>query len=446
MSHSELRITQAESGGPLRGRGISCHAGQITVFRSFTDSGLRPVQQLFSPTAGGVAIFTATLDGEPFSPAMHLVIGFGPDFSDPTLKIWEYLRDAGVPAEHVPHLLETYNFPHSDGACTELPSNQARMLRIIGASYNSDKVLVLNDPFAPLSTEWRERMAEYIAVQAKSMRQIVIVTSLSARPQCWIGNELISRVQIEEQFNMTIGHGGVAEMNELIKQARTSVAARTSTASAFVTSAQHLTAIDHEPEGLPSRLDAAIDWVQKGLIGDRRWQPFHTAALAVAVACCFFVLQIWSSFTERPTEALRARASTEPPAGPPSPTVNEIPVSPPPPTAPQEANLPPVVVARTGPLDSYPQDIKKAVLDSLNDIFPASPVPVSEPPIQRAVQYQPATTTYPDPQTEEEGRNEEINAEAITSYSEQEWEARRSAMREHFLAAVRAAEEQQEPQ
>lgn len=436
-------------------RGIACHAGHITVFRSFTESGLRPFQQLFAKTApvGGGDLFRVTLDGRPLSPADYLVIGMEKDFSDPEQKLWEFMRDVGVPSEHLPHLLETYNLPHSDELCIGLQPGLARMVRLIGSSYQSEKVLVLNDPFAPLSTEWRERLAEFIAVQTKSMQQIVVVTALSTRPQCWIGNEAISRVQIEEQFNMTVGYGvPAAELRAMVEHVREGAAADRAqqTATRAGRPAGTLTAAAEAPEiqHWLERLADALERLKTSMIGNRRWQPFHSFALAFAVACCFFVLKLWSTNSDsggqRSVNYSERNTAAEPRSKPRKPVVEVLP-------EPNQARagatpvtaggsgfeMPPVTMVRSGVLDRYPADVRQAILNSINEKYPAAAPQqqaTAEPPVKRHRKRK-RTAEYPEAPVPADDRIEASGNEQAA-----EWESRRQAMREHFLAAIREAQ------
>lgn len=466
MRHLEMTIVQA-GGGSMRG-GITCRAGEVTVLRAFTESALRPFQQLFAAGTAGAskAIFEALADGRSIEPADLTVIGLGKDFTDSGQRLWEFMRHSGIPAEHVPHLLITYNFPHSEEFCVNLQPQFARVARILAASYQAEKILVLNDPFAPLSIEWRERLAEFIAIQASSMQQIVLVTSLSARPQCWIGNELITRIQIEESFNMTIGHGGsAAHLRNLVEQVRSAQASLPIRPAADLESRAGRR-VDRALTSLPDENDERPDWngwlllaekieqVKKLLIGSSQWGPFHSAALAFAVACCFFALKLWSSgppavkntapqpasaqLVQPKQKSKRARKPRGPAALPGN--------------ANADAALPPAPAKSA--LDFYPPEISHSILAALagsDQTTTAQTGQTAEIKEQRPLKKTKRRRRSTEKQHEhEQSASEENNSvvppeiiQPAAGGDLQEWELRRREQRERFLSAIRAGEQLQ---
>jgi hypothetical protein len=70
------------------------------------------------------------------------------------------------------------------------------------------KVFFLNDPFLEFPTHALELFADCWVRLAVKQQIVVIVTRLSERPECWIENDFIARIQLERPRQATIGYGG----------------------------------------------------------------------------------------------------------------------------------------------------------------------------------------------------------------------------------------------
>ncbi|RMG41580.1 MAG: hypothetical protein D6719_08325 [Candidatus Dadabacteria bacterium] len=206
MSFEKLQIKELSASGQLLNC-INCFAGQVTVLRAVSASALAPYQRALSGVTAAER-FSITLDGKQYSPADHVLVGFGESFHGDNTTLEDYMASGGVPAGNIESLLISYGLIEvSNKPLSSLTSCQQRRARILNALYQPNKVIVLNNPFEPLSSKWRERFAELVVNHARSHKTIVVVPSLSVRPECWIDNEYIARIQVGETLQKTIGFG-----------------------------------------------------------------------------------------------------------------------------------------------------------------------------------------------------------------------------------------------
>ncbi len=202
---------------------VNCFAGQVCVLRAVSANDLLPYQRAFTG-GSGPENFLITLDDQEFLPEAHNLVGFGEQFLVGENKsVMQLLIDNGVPENSVESLLLTYGLDRvCHNKCSSISKDEERRVRLLIATYQQDKVLVLNNPFEPIATEWRERFAELVASYARSSSQIVVVTSLNSRPECWIDNEAIARVQVGENVQKTIGFAtGPSSVHSIVDQVRT---------------------------------------------------------------------------------------------------------------------------------------------------------------------------------------------------------------------------------
>jgi|GEM_PF-1099581 len=225
MKYKSLQIKLLSKSGELLNC-ITCYAGQVSVFRAYSPAELKPYQRALAGLPGPER-FSIILDDTPFVPEEHIFIGFGERFGagESDLTVNDFLLNSGVPQNAVFSLLVSYSMENFAAAkCSSLPSCEERRLRLLAATYSTDKVVILNDPFEPISAHWRERFAELLVSYARSKEQIVIVTSLTYRPDIWIDNEYIDRIQVGENIQKTIGFGSSrSSMNALIDQVRATI-------------------------------------------------------------------------------------------------------------------------------------------------------------------------------------------------------------------------------
>lgn len=220
---SRLTIKHLSNSGQVIAS-VSCAAGQVSVLRALVDADLLPYQRALSGRPGPER-FVIELDGHAFRPEDQALIGFGEHLPG-ELSVRELLLQAGLVPGSIPSLLLQYGLDgHADSACSRLNESAQRQLQLLAACAGSANVLILNDPFATLSTQWRERFAELVLNDARERQRIVVITSLSHRPQCWIGNESVTRLQVGETQQKTIGFGQAStEVNDLVKQLRSQLA------------------------------------------------------------------------------------------------------------------------------------------------------------------------------------------------------------------------------
>jgi len=204
-----LEINRLNESGETDRR-IRCLVTRVSVFRSQAEVTLQQYIQAIEgkPTKDR---FTLLIDGtSQFRPEEHNLIGFDEKFTaDSQANTGQYLAGSGCPSEDIDATLLGCGL---GGLITtplsQLTVGQERTLRLLAATYQRDKILILNDPFQPIPDAWRERLAELLVRFAWQHKGVVIVVRLSYRPDCWIENEHITRIPLERPRQHTIGIGG----------------------------------------------------------------------------------------------------------------------------------------------------------------------------------------------------------------------------------------------
>jgi hypothetical protein len=410
-----LEINRLTASGELKRR-VRCLARRITVFRSNTPSELE-TYALALQGKESTDRFSILLDSAAFTPLNHNLVGFGEKFLPTnTMSVELFLINSGAPADKVEPLLLSCGLGGLGKATVgQLSPSQARILRIVAATQDPKKVLVLREPFHEVPDAWRDKIADLLSDFAWKQHAIVIITNLSYRPQSWIENEVIARVQLERPRQATIGFGGQSHEAEAIKAIR-----------------------EEHQSGLRSGM------ILKPLPAKTKPQSvklFPKTPPAVAIsALAFFALlgAIW--FGPVPSTVVSSREITiQPVEMQPQAGEGETPAA-----AQSLGGRPTVGLGRTSEassvkraalLDRFPENIRDAVLQAFDTpeesikiwyrsvhldgppprpIVPANPV--------RSYQASPAEVSY-------------LHEEAM---NEDEMEARREEIRRRFLEAIQA--------
>jgi hypothetical protein len=94
-------------------------------------------------------------------------------------------------------------------------------VRLLAATFTPTKAVILNEPFEPIAGTWRERFAELLTTFARSQKGMVVVTSLSNRPECWVDNDSVERIQVGQTAQRTVGfRARSATTTKLMQQLR----------------------------------------------------------------------------------------------------------------------------------------------------------------------------------------------------------------------------------
>lgn len=230
MSYQELKILKLSDTGEVVRR-VRCLQGRVTVFRAGNDAEL----DVYSNALAGVDTktkFSLLLDDKTFNRAQHNFIGFSDsDISGPQ-TLSDYFTLQGAPVESLESWLIQFGLGGLNSAkISKLTEAERRVAQILAATFSNAKILILNDPFSVVPERLREPIAEHLIRYAWEKKAIVVVVKLTYRPQAWIDNEFVTRVQLERTRSMTIGFGSgtpnsaeavQAVRNELKKQVSSS--------------------------------------------------------------------------------------------------------------------------------------------------------------------------------------------------------------------------------
>jgi hypothetical protein len=207
-------------------RKIRCLSGRVSVFRAQDKNDLL----IYRHAIEGLSTkdnFKLLLDGEEFQSKDHFFIGFGGrDISPSVISVEKFLNSLGISSEKIQNLLNSYYLSNLTltTLCTNLSPKEWRMLRQIACFEGNSSLglYFLQDPFFEFSDEAKEKFAEKWADLAWTKKQIVVVTELSGRPECWIDNDVIARIPLEKPRQATIGYGGNSDaaLQAMVEQAR----------------------------------------------------------------------------------------------------------------------------------------------------------------------------------------------------------------------------------
>ncbi len=226
MSSKKFEIFRIGSDGEIH-RHLICLGGRVSVFRANREALLEEFRVALQGRFP-VAQFRIVLDGKKFQSADHVLIGFGERFERADEgNLRDYLETNGMGDVDIDYSLKCYGLEGLESApLSTLSETQQRILRLISATTKaSERVIILNDPFENLTSELREDLSSRVADFAYRTSAIVIVTRLTDRPESWIDNPIISRVQLERPRRETIGAGG-GGIDPDIQQLRQQIAAQ----------------------------------------------------------------------------------------------------------------------------------------------------------------------------------------------------------------------------
>ena len=191
-------------------RRIRCLPGRITVFRSFIEQELDLYTRVILGDAPG-ARFTVLVEDAPFERSENIFIGFRETFDQDTRTISQFLIENRMNPKVISACLLKFGLGGcEDKPLEELDEGEAETVRIVGATRQPGKILILRDPLSCVREKWREPLAQMLLDHVARRNSTVVVVRLSYRPECWIENEYISRVQLEGPRKATIGFGGTA--------------------------------------------------------------------------------------------------------------------------------------------------------------------------------------------------------------------------------------------
>jgi hypothetical protein len=222
LKGAKLQIKQLSTSGELLNV-INCPAGRITVLRAYTPSQLEPYQRAVSGVPANEKILI-NLNNQEFIPDEHVLLGYGEDYKNISSTTSQYLLASGLPEAALIPTLNSFGLSNvAKASFSKLTACEARRVQLLGITYQIKKMAILNNPFDPLSSEWRERAADLLLKYVSNNIVPMLITSLDYRPECWINNEIINRIQVGDSAKRTIGFGSDnSEFNEIIKQVRQS--------------------------------------------------------------------------------------------------------------------------------------------------------------------------------------------------------------------------------
>jgi hypothetical protein len=201
---------------------VTCFAGQVSVLRASSLNEVRPYQRALFGTSGPER-FAISVDTQEYVPSEHTLIGFGETPPYGSLTAEEYLAQVGALEGAVAGALLTLGLQDSAHTpCTALSADHERRLRLLAATYTPGRILILNEPFEPIASGWRERCAELLLAFARNSGGIVVVTQTSFRPESWIDNDAVARIQVGQNSQRTVGfRARSSTTTKLMQQLRT---------------------------------------------------------------------------------------------------------------------------------------------------------------------------------------------------------------------------------
>jgi hypothetical protein len=330
---------------------------------------------------------------------------------------------------------------------------------------------VLNDPFENISGKWRERAAELLAELAQTRNALIIIPSLSYRPEAWISNQCVERIEVGQTSQKTIGFGSAgsqsnAQIDEIRNQLRSDPrfaahGAHSDSRSASAAIAAGVAGAIHTSDLAPS---AARITKQKVLLASSGKLLFALIGSSVGGWALFTAVSMYSGQSaslvkQEKVVAVNRQAPESKPLS--APSSNNKPSEP----SQQGVNKPPaeaVLVARNKTtdvqagflLDAYPAQIKRSILDTARGSidFQTSPeqAPAEHPTQRRADSgnlfslLEAASNAKGDSGSANPGSpadlaDSEEDSEAADTSGMTPEEAQREAIRNRFLEAIKAS-------
>lgn len=207
MHTEKLEIVRYSPGGKALRR-IACLPGFISVFRSRSDVELGfYVDALHLRSAAGVS--EIKINKAPATAEQLVYFGNSDALSPAEAQSW-MMDIVSVGDGRGKSILKELS---AETGLTVPPSQSTSsqdliIFRILSLVSQNTRVVVLDDPFEGISTEILEPFAKAMVELVELSRAIVVVKKLSQRPEGWIENEHVERVQIEAPRQRTIGFGG----------------------------------------------------------------------------------------------------------------------------------------------------------------------------------------------------------------------------------------------
>jgi ABC-type transport system involved in cytochrome c biogenesis ATPase subunit len=460
----------------------------VSVLRGASPSELRPYQRALTGSSGRER-FSIAVDSSDYEPQSHNLIGFGESGIKKQQTTRQFLADTGVSEGSVEALLVSYGLDTiGDKMCSDLTADEERRVRLVAASCEPNKILIVNEPFEPIDSSWRERFAELLVSFARSQGGLVIIPSLSYRPESWIENDSITRIEVGQTAQKTIGFQvRSATTTKLMQQLRSMFGdekidrlinpeSSQSESSASVSTAGILTGAvatgatattgDSESDTAPRSIEAPTPPK-----ASHRTSLYGALALALMLLGGVVLIQtnpglLPNSAEDAPTpgpstngisqatEQFGPSGRTEPVANNPGSLpaeVVEMPTVPPPPVE----QPTPAVVGLV--LDNYPEDIRRALLDTAQGLTFRATSDSAEQPSKPREQVAPSSNSSGNlfkllenaSSKEGDTRNDappppNFQQQPYEQESPEDMEARREAIRQKFLEAIRSASDQQE--
>ncbi len=203
---------------------VNCLAGKISVLRASVPSELRPYQRVLSGSPGKDNL-VVMCDGKEYRAENHVVMGFGEPSPTAGMSVREFLATSGINDSAADALLLQIGLENvADKQCSDLSADQEARLRLLVATTDPERILVLNDPFENISGQWRERAADLLATFARTRKALIVIPALSYRPESWIDNQSVERIEVGQTAQRTIGFGAAGSQNNaLINEIRDKV-------------------------------------------------------------------------------------------------------------------------------------------------------------------------------------------------------------------------------
>ncbi len=220
MQGKTLEINRLSAEGEVL-KSIMCRSGRVSAFRAQTEELL----EVYMKAICGIADeekFAVLLDGMPFHPSEHFFIGFHRKPLSMPKSVGQIFVDLGQKPNEVMELLGEFGLAEvANTPVSELEGATLHCVALLYATHRNDKVLVVKDPFLPVPEKYREKYAARLTQFAWGDQAIVVVVRLCWRPQSWVSNDLITRIQIDQTVRRpTIGIASDNQLKSLVSQIR----------------------------------------------------------------------------------------------------------------------------------------------------------------------------------------------------------------------------------
>ncbi|MGI6681209.1 MAG: hypothetical protein ACOX3T_07000 [Bdellovibrionota bacterium] len=203
---------------------FNCLAGKITVL-SGSNTSIDSLERAFSGIYEKNDLKIFINDALQFDPAMHSLVGYNHILKDVALSVGELFKTYGFDESDIEIILNTFGLHNTKGLkIYELDDDKKKRLEYAISLQESNKALIIKEPFKDLLPQWKEPIAKNIHTYASKKNLPVIITKLDYDASFWNDSNLIKKFKLGISRTKTIGFGSNnQDLKDFLSQVRNEI-------------------------------------------------------------------------------------------------------------------------------------------------------------------------------------------------------------------------------